>query len=94
MLNKLERFLREREMVRPGDTVIAAVSGGGPRYVKPLGRGGAGFVENGHFAAELVLHPGGEGDILFRQQTAVVIGEKAGGGTGLGEGVTVCLEQE
>ncbi len=28
MLNKLERFLREREMVRPGDTVIAAVSGG------------------------------------------------------------------
>ena len=28
MLNKLERFLREREMVSPGDTVIAAVSGG------------------------------------------------------------------
>jgi len=28
MLNKLERFLRERGMVNPGDTVIAAVSGG------------------------------------------------------------------
>ncbi len=28
MLNKLERFLREREMVRPGDTVVVAVSGG------------------------------------------------------------------
>ena len=28
MLNKLERFLREREMVSPGDTVVAAVSGG------------------------------------------------------------------
>ena len=28
MLNKLERFLREREMVSPGNTVIAAVSGG------------------------------------------------------------------
>lgn len=28
MLNKLERFLRERDMVQPGDTVIAAVSGG------------------------------------------------------------------
>ena len=28
MLNKLERFLRERQMVQPGDTVIAAVSGG------------------------------------------------------------------
>ena len=28
MLNKLSAFLREREMVQPGDTVIAAVSGG------------------------------------------------------------------
>ena len=28
MLNKLERFLRDREMVAPGDTVVAAVSGG------------------------------------------------------------------
>ena len=28
MLNKLTAFLREREMVRPGDTVVAAVSGG------------------------------------------------------------------
>ena len=28
MLNKLERFLRQQEMVQPGDTVIAAVSGG------------------------------------------------------------------
>ena len=28
MLNKLEAFLREREMVQPGDRVIAAVSGG------------------------------------------------------------------
>lgn len=28
MLNKLLSFLREREMVQPGDTVIAAVSGG------------------------------------------------------------------
>ena len=28
MLNKLERFLREQNMVQPGDTVICAVSGG------------------------------------------------------------------
>jgi len=28
MLNKLERFLREQNMIRPGDTVICAVSGG------------------------------------------------------------------
>ena len=28
MLNKLERFLRQQDMVQPGDTVIAAVSGG------------------------------------------------------------------
>ena len=28
MLNKLERFLREQDMTRPGDTVVCAVSGG------------------------------------------------------------------
>ena len=28
MLNKLERFLRQYQMVRPGDTVVCAVSGG------------------------------------------------------------------
>lgn len=28
MLNKLERFLQEQDMVQPGDTVVAAVSGG------------------------------------------------------------------
>jgi len=28
MLNKLERFLREQEMIQPGDTVVCAVSGG------------------------------------------------------------------
>ena len=28
MLNKLTKFVREQEMVQPGDTVVCALSGG------------------------------------------------------------------